>query len=182
MNSDEIAMAKTVDYLTLLGIETWRPKYSLPGANPNFKLEIFGLALADKTISSYLLLETNSSTDANQISAANDLLNAMLQAINLRCVAVDSVPSEFKSLLIMGETLAQSLLQSTQSLTQMREKNPLEITSKNLTMLISLAQASNEVIKTYVTYHPAYLLQNPANKRAAWEDLKLFAKILGIVK
>ncbi len=30
-----------------------------------------------------------------------------------------------------------------------------------------------------VTFHPAYLLRNPASKREAWEDLKLVKKLLG---
>ncbi len=30
------------------------------------------------------------------------------------------------------------------------------------------------------TYHPAYLLRNPAAKREAWEDLKKVARELGL--
>ncbi len=34
-------------------------------------------------------------------------------------------------------------------------------------------------IPVIVTYHPAYLLRNPADKRKAWEDLKLAMKLAG---
>jgi uracil-DNA glycosylase len=30
-----------------------------------------------------------------------------------------------------------------------------------------------------VTYHPAYLLRTPADKRKAWEDLKLARRTFG---
>ena len=29
-----------------------------------------------------------------------------------------------------------------------------------------------------VTFHPAYLLRNPADKRRAWEDLRLVLRLL----
>jgi DNA polymerase len=29
------------------------------------------------------------------------------------------------------------------------------------------------------TYHPAYLLRNPAAKKTVWEDLKLVMDVLG---
>lgn len=35
-------------------------------------------------------------------------------------------------------------------------------------------------IPTFVTYHPAYLLRNPAAKREAWEDLKALMLAMGI--
>jgi DNA polymerase len=34
--------------------------------------------------------------------------------------------------------------------------------------------------RTLVTYHPAYLLRNPASKRDAWEDLKLLMSAMGL--
>lgn len=37
-------------------------------------------------------------------------------------------------------------------------------------------------IRTLVTYHPAYLLRNPASKREAWEDLKRLMAEMGIGK
>ncbi|MFO0909411.1 MAG: uracil-DNA glycosylase [Isosphaeraceae bacterium] len=35
-------------------------------------------------------------------------------------------------------------------------------------------------IATIVTYHPAYLLRNPADKKKAWEDLQMLMKAMGI--
>ncbi len=35
-------------------------------------------------------------------------------------------------------------------------------------------------IKTLVTYHPSYLLRNPAAKKDAWEDLQLLMKEMGL--
>jgi uracil-DNA glycosylase len=35
-------------------------------------------------------------------------------------------------------------------------------------------------IPTIVTYHPAYLLRNPASKKEAWEDLQTLMKALGL--
>ncbi len=35
-------------------------------------------------------------------------------------------------------------------------------------------------IQVICTYHPAYLLRNPAQKVATWEDLKLLMKVMGI--
>ena len=35
-------------------------------------------------------------------------------------------------------------------------------------------------IKTLVTYHPSYLLRNPAAKKDAWEDLQILMKAMGL--
>jgi DNA polymerase len=35
-------------------------------------------------------------------------------------------------------------------------------------------------IPTLVTYHPAYLLRNPASKREAWEDLQILMQAMGL--
>jgi DNA polymerase len=35
-------------------------------------------------------------------------------------------------------------------------------------------------IPTLVTYHPAYLLRNPASKKESWEDLKMLMNALGL--
>ncbi len=35
-------------------------------------------------------------------------------------------------------------------------------------------------IKTLVTYHPSYLLRNPAAKKDAWEDLQILMKEMGL--
>ncbi len=36
-------------------------------------------------------------------------------------------------------------------------------------------------IPTVVTYHPAYLLRNPAGKKDAWEDLKMLMRAMGLL-
>jgi len=33
--------------------------------------------------------------------------------------------------------------------------------------------------KVICTYHPAFLLRNPAMKRETWEDLKLLLEVMG---
>jgi uracil-DNA glycosylase len=37
-------------------------------------------------------------------------------------------------------------------------------------------------IRTLVTYHPSYLLRNPAAKKDAWEDLQLLMKEMGLLR
>jgi DNA polymerase len=37
-----------------------------------------------------------------------------------------------------------------------------------------------EGIPTIVTYHPAYLLRNPASKKEAWEDLQMLMTAMGV--
>jgi DNA polymerase len=34
-------------------------------------------------------------------------------------------------------------------------------------------------VPVVVTYHPAYLLRSPGEKRKSWEDLKLALRLLG---
>jgi uracil-DNA glycosylase family 4 len=60
-----------------------------------------------------------------------------------------------KALLLMGRTAAHALLNTTESLGALRGK-----------------QHFVAGIPAYVTFHPAALLHNPANKVPAWEDLK----------
>jgi DNA polymerase len=36
-------------------------------------------------------------------------------------------------------------------------------------------------VKVLVTYHPAYLLRNPAAKKQVWDDMKMLMKEMGIV-
>jgi DNA polymerase len=36
-----------------------------------------------------------------------------------------------------------------------------------------------EGVPVVVTYHPAYLLRSPGEKRKSWDDLKLALKLLG---
>jgi uracil-DNA glycosylase len=59
-----------------------------------------------------------------------------------------------KVILLLGETAAQSLLQSTLSLDQMRAQ-----------------EWQFEGVPVIVSYHPQHLLQHPRDKALAWQDL-----------
>jgi DNA polymerase len=63
----------------------------------------------------------------------------------------------------LGATAAQTLLQTTQSLSRLRGR-----------------LHEYRGIKVVVTYHPAYLLRYPENKRAAWDDLQLLMQQMGL--
>jgi DNA polymerase len=63
----------------------------------------------------------------------------------------------------LGAVSAQELLKSKLSVGRLRGKLHRYFESKVL-----------------VTYHPAYLLRNPAAKKAAWEDLQIMLRDAGI--
>ena len=63
----------------------------------------------------------------------------------------------------LGAVSAQTLLETTRSVGQLRGRWHAYNASKVL-----------------VTYHPAYLLRNPAAKKAAWDDLKMMLSDMGI--
>ena len=121
------------------------------------------------------------------VGAAGQLLDKMLLAIDLPRASVfianmlkcrppgnrDPQPQELAScrsyllrqvalvqpslVLVVGRVAAQNLLQTTQSLAQLRGK---------------VHRAPDFNTPLIVTYHPAYLLRTPADKRKAWDDLK----------
>jgi DNA polymerase len=64
-----------------------------------------------------------------------------------------------KVILAMGRFAAHALLKTDASLQQLRE-----ITHE--------IEFDRETLPVVVTYHPAYLLRRPVDKRLAWEDLK----------
>jgi DNA polymerase len=64
----------------------------------------------------------------------------------------------------LGLVSAQALLQTKQSVGRLRGKFHRHFASKVL-----------------VTYHPSYLLRNPAAKKAAWEDLQLMLRDAGLM-
>jgi DNA polymerase len=126
------------------------------------------------------------------VGRAGQLLNSMLRAIGLSREQVyianvvkcrppgnrDPKPEEARSclpylhrqialiqpsvMLAVGRVAAQNLLGSDQTLGKMRQQ-------------VHRFGASN--LPLVVTYHPAYLLRSPAEKRKAWDDLK-FAKMV----
>ncbi len=63
----------------------------------------------------------------------------------------------------LGAVAAQNLLETTTPIGQLRGK-------------IHLFGS----IKVVATYHPAYLLRNPAAKRATWDDMKMLMNEMGI--
>jgi DNA polymerase len=58
--------------------------------------------------------------------------------------------------LVVGRIAAQNLLQTDLPLGRLRNQ---------------LHYMPSTQIPVYVTYHPAYLLRQPADKRKAWQDL-----------
>jgi uracil-DNA glycosylase family 4 len=132
------------------------------------------------------------------VGRAGQLLNAMLLAIGLPRETVfianvlkcrppgnrDPKPEEVsrclpylsaqiallkpKILLAVGRIAAQNLLATDVPLSRLRGK------------LHTFGEANTPLV---ITYHPAYLLRTPADKRKAWEDLKFaratYAKAIG---
>jgi uracil-DNA glycosylase family 4 len=71
-----------------------------------------------------------------------------------------------KVLLLLGSTAANGLLDPTLNMTQMRlqmHREPLSYQN----------QFMAAPVVAMVSYHPSYLLRQPARKRDAWEDFKL---------
>ncbi|MBO7679725.1 MAG: uracil-DNA glycosylase, partial [Thermoguttaceae bacterium] len=67
-----------------------------------------------------------------------------------------------KSLCLLGATAAQSLLGTTESIGKLRGR-----------------VHEYRGARVVCTYHPSYLLRNPAAKRQTWEDIKLLLQIMG---
>ncbi|HEY1305471.1 MAG TPA: uracil-DNA glycosylase [Vicinamibacterales bacterium] len=66
-----------------------------------------------------------------------------------------------KVIVALGKFAAQSLLRTTEPITRIRGR---EYTYRNAILM--------------PTYHPAYLLRNPASKREVWEDMKRVRALL----
>jgi DNA polymerase len=56
----------------------------------------------------------------------------------------------------------------------------LLLTERGITSLRGRFATTPEGWRVMPSYHPAYLLRNPASKREAWEDLKKIAAALGL--
>jgi uracil-DNA glycosylase len=127
------------------------------------------------------------------VGRAGQLLNAMLRAIGLPREEVyiantlkcrpphnrDPQPNETgecfpflerqiellkpKIMLVVGRIAAHNLLRTDVSLSRLRQQ-------------VHLFGASR--VPLVVTYHPAYLLRTPSDKRKAWEDLKFAREVL----
>lgn len=70
-------------------------------------------------------------------------------------------------IIALGRHAAHHLLKTDQSLSRLRG---------------TLHQRPQGGPPVLVTYHPAYLLRNPAEKRACWEDIQLAMRHLGMAK
>ena len=68
-------------------------------------------------------------------------------------------------LILLGGTAAKAILTTTQGITKLRGQWH---TYNNLNL--------KKPIPTIATYHPAFLLRSPANKKEAWTDLKAIRK------
>jgi len=87
----------------------------------------------------------------DEVSNCREFLNAQLEAIR----------PEY--LCCLGAVAAQTLLDTTQSIGRMRGRF-----------------FDYQGIRVMCTYHPAYLLRNPAAKRDVWDDMKWLMGEMGI--
>jgi uracil-DNA glycosylase len=76
---------------------------------------------------------------------------------------IEIIRPEF--LCLLGRIAVQSILNTTQSMGKMRGK-----------------WHRYRGVRTIVTYHPAYLLRNPAAKKDTWEDLQMLMKEMGLTR
>lgn len=92
----------------------------------------------------------NRNPEPDEVSACEPFLRAQLAAIQPRVIVA------------LGKFAAQTLL---------RDKTPISQLRGNW--------REYEGIQLMPTFHPAYLLRNPADKRKAWEDLQQVMKVFG---
>ena len=110
-------------------------------------LRAIGLAREEVFIANILKCRPPNNRDPRmeEVLACNAYLNRQIELL------------EPKIILALGRIAAQSLLNSTTPIGKMRGK---------------LYQFGEKHIPVTVTYHPAYLLRSPKEKRKVWEDLK----------
>jgi uracil-DNA glycosylase family 4 len=92
----------------------------------------------------------NRDPSADEVAACEEYLKAQIQLVNPRMI------------LALGRIAAQNLLKSELAIGKMRGK------------IYHFGNTSTPVV---VTYHPAYLLRSPREKRKCWQDLQLAVKI-----
>lgn len=73
-----------------------------------------------------------------------------------------------KRLILIGGTSAKSILGLSEGVTKLRGK---DYSYTNIYM-------KNKEIPVRVTFHPSYLLRQPAHKKQAWEDLQIIKHLL----
>ncbi|AKQ65597.1 Uracil-DNA glycosylase, family 4 [Myxococcus hansupus] len=92
----------------------------------------------------------NRNPEPEEIAACEPFLRAQLAAIQPKVVVA------------LGKFAAQTLLRDSTAITRLRGN-----------------WRTYEGIQLMPTFHPAYLLRSPAEKRKAWEDLQAVMKVLG---
>ena len=110
-------------------------------------LRAIGLAREEVFIANILKCRPPNNRDpkAEEVSACRHYLNRQIELL------------QPKIILALGRIAAQSLLQTDTPIGKMRGR---------------LYHLDQYQIPTVVTYHPAYLLRSPKEKRKVWEDLK----------
>lgn len=92
----------------------------------------------------------NRDPQATEVNSCNSYLRQQIDLI------------QPKAIFAVGRIAAQALLHSTETMGAMRGK-----------------QHSYEGVPLIASYHPAYLLRKPTEKRKSWQDLLLLKRILG---
>lgn len=93
----------------------------------------------------------NRNPEPTEIASCSPALRRQLEIIRPRVVVA------------LGKFAAQTLLKSDQPITRLRGRFH-----------------DFDGIKLMPTFHPAYLLRNPADKKLVWEDMKLVMRELGL--
>lgn len=93
----------------------------------------------------------NRQPDPTEIRACRGFLERQIEIVRPRFLC------------LLGKSAAQAVLDTVAPMAQLRSR-----------------WHRHKGIPTIVTYHPAYLLRNPASKKEAWEDLKMLMKAMGI--
>ena len=93
----------------------------------------------------------NRNPEPGEVLACSDLLAGQIEIISP------------KVLLLLGKVAAHALLESTETIAALRERN---------------GKHFYKDIPVFVTYHPAALLRNDNYRRPAWEDLQKLQKAL----
>ena len=102
----------------------------------------------------------NRTPSADEIAACSPILMQQLQII------------EPKVIVALGAPASQTLLETKESIGRLR--------GRFHDFYPSGSPLVGEPVKLMPTYHPAYLLRSPADKRKAWEDLQLVMAELGL--
>lgn len=141
------------EYYNALGLTQWVHRKS--GYSP--------LTEDNRTLAGLMIVAEGELVD----SAAGQLLTAMLNAINLKrddvlIVDIEMLDKQMlltkpRLILAMGEVAAHALLQTTTSLSSLRNQT---------------YYYGDDQIPLIVSYHPTHLLIHPEDKRHAWQDLQ----------